>query len=110
LRFSFSDLGGLEHELGDAGEESALAEVDLFEGDRGEELRENLDLLVTQNLSQAVERPTLSYLARSVRRRAATSKRRTRKNRRSRDIGDEFAAIGRAWTELVRKRKHYGFS
>jgi len=42
LRFSFSDLGGLEHELGDVGEESALAEVDLFEGHRGEELRENL--------------------------------------------------------------------
>jgi hypothetical protein len=42
LRFSFSDLGALEHELGDVGEESALAEVDLFEGDRGEELRENL--------------------------------------------------------------------
>jgi len=30
LPFSFSDLGGLEHELGDVAEESALAEVDLF--------------------------------------------------------------------------------
>ena len=36
------------------------------------------DLLVTQNLSQTVEQPTLSYLTRSVRRRAATSKRRYR--------------------------------
>ena len=33
------------------------------------------DLLVTQNLSQAIEQPTLHYLTRSVRRRAATSKR-----------------------------------
>jgi len=33
------------------------------------------DLLVTQNLSQAIKQPTLSYLTRSVRRRAATSKR-----------------------------------
>jgi len=33
------------------------------------------DLLVTQNLSQAVKQPTLRYLTRSVRRRAATSKR-----------------------------------
>jgi hypothetical protein len=33
---------------------------------------------VTQNLSQAIEQPTLSYLTRSVRRRAATSKRRNR--------------------------------
>ena len=32
------------------------------------------DLLVTQNLSQAIEQPTLDYLTRSVRRRAATSK------------------------------------
>jgi hypothetical protein len=30
------------------------------------------DLLVTQNLSQANEQPTLHYLTRSVRRRAAT--------------------------------------
>jgi len=33
------------------------------------------DLLVTQNLSQAIEQQTLHYLTRSVRRRAATSKR-----------------------------------
>ena len=33
------------------------------------------DLLVTQNLSQAIKQPTLSYLKRSVRRRAAMSKR-----------------------------------
>ncbi|MGB2678876.1 MAG: hypothetical protein WAN12_17480, partial [Candidatus Acidiferrum sp.] len=33
------------------------------------------DLLVTQNLSQAIEQPTFSYLTRSVRRRAATFKR-----------------------------------
>jgi len=31
------------------------------------------DLLVTQNLSQAIKQPTLHYLTRSVRRRAATS-------------------------------------
>ncbi len=34
-----------------------------------------LHLLVTQNLSQAIKQPTLRYLTRSVRRRAATSKR-----------------------------------
>jgi hypothetical protein len=33
------------------------------------------DLLVTQNLSQAIKQPTLHYLTRSVRRRAASSKR-----------------------------------
>src|ERR1700690_655564 len=33
------------------------------------------DLLVTQNLSQAIKQQTLHYLTRSVRRRAATSKR-----------------------------------
>jgi hypothetical protein len=33
------------------------------------------DLLVTQNLFQTVEQPTLQYLTRSFRRRAATSKR-----------------------------------
>jgi hypothetical protein len=33
------------------------------------------DLLVTQNLSQAIEQPAFFYLTRSVRRRAATSKR-----------------------------------
>ncbi|MGB2677393.1 MAG: hypothetical protein WAN12_09960, partial [Candidatus Acidiferrum sp.] len=37
------------------------------------------DLLVTQNLSQAIEQPTFSYLTRSVRRRAATFKRHYRK-------------------------------
>ncbi len=37
------------------------------------------DLLVTQNLSQAIKQPMLSYLTRSVRRRAATSKRANRK-------------------------------
>jgi hypothetical protein len=36
------------------------------------------DLLVTQNLSQAIKQPTISYLTRSVRRRAATSKRANR--------------------------------
>src|SRR5713101_5350018 len=38
------------------------------------------DLLVTQNLSQAIEQQTLHYLTRSVRRRAATSKRANRKS------------------------------
>ena len=38
------------------------------------------DLLVTQNLSQAIEQPTLDYLTRSVRRRAATSKRAYRRS------------------------------
>ena len=32
---------GLNHELGDVGEESALAEIDLFERDGGEKLRED---------------------------------------------------------------------
>lgn len=32
---------GLDHELGDVGEESALAEIDFFERDGGEKLREH---------------------------------------------------------------------
>jgi len=32
---------GLDHELGDVGEESVLAEIDFFERDRREELSEN---------------------------------------------------------------------
>src|SRR5437588_12245634 len=38
------------------------------------------DLLVTPNLSQTIKQPTLSYLTRSVRRRAATSKRRSKQS------------------------------
>jgi hypothetical protein len=42
LSLRVSNFGGLEHELGDVREESALAEVYFLEGDSGEKLREDL--------------------------------------------------------------------
>src|SRR6266566_3581376 len=42
LSFCIGHFSGLDHELSDVGEESTLAEIDFFEGDGGEELREDL--------------------------------------------------------------------
>jgi len=41
MSLGIRDFCGLDHELGDVGEESALAEIDLFEGDGGKELGED---------------------------------------------------------------------